>query len=117
MPKVSYRKYAWSLIGVAGGLAAMGAGFGIAESQLHAEAITADRATTSRVDVNKKKNDGANYAIGSYVGLSVGGAALAAAVIIFIVDPSRRETHAKEKWALTPTVSSGGAGIAAAGSF
>ncbi len=117
VPKGSYRKYAWSLVGVAGGLALMGAGFGIADSQLHADTITADHATTSRVDIDKKKNDGANYAIGAYVGLSVGGAALAAAVIMFIVDPSRRETHRKEKWALSPTLAPGSAGLSAAGSF
>jgi tetratricopeptide (TPR) repeat protein len=116
-PKGSYRKYAWALLGVAAGLGAMGAGFGIAESQLHAEAVTADHATTPRATIDKKRTDGTNFATGAYIGLSVGGAALAASVIIFIVDPSRRVTSKKESWSLAPTVSSGGAGLAAAGSF
>ena len=62
----------------------------------------------------------------------VGGAALLAAAIVFIVDPSRGESHAKQtftptaqgpqkkkrsNWVLSPTMNPGGAGIAAAGSF
>ncbi|HEY7957036.1 MAG: PEGA domain-containing protein [Polyangia bacterium] len=116
-PKVSYRKYAWALLGVAGGLGAMGAGFGIAESALHRDAVSANHATTTRDAVNKLASDGSNYAIGAYVGLSLGAAALAASVIVFMVDPSRGETHAKQKYVLGPTVSTGGAGFAAAGSW
>ena len=129
-PKGSYRKYGWIMVGVAGALGAMGAGFGIAESQLYGEAVTADKATTTRDTINQKRDTAANYAIGAYVGLGVGGAALAAACIIFIIDPSRGESHAKQEWkkptaqnkpsrswVLAPTVSTGGAGIAAAGRF
>jgi hypothetical protein len=116
-PKGSYRKYGWAMIGVAGALGLMGAGFGIAESQLHADAVTADRTTTTRAQIDKMASTGSNYATGAYIGLSVGGAALVAACIIFIVDPSRRETHQKQTYTIAPTVSPGGAGIAAAGRF
>jgi len=116
-PKGSYRKYGWAMIGVAGALGLMGAGFGIAESQLHADAVSADHATTTRADIDKKASTGSNYATGAYIGLATGGAALVAACIIFIVDPSRRETHQKQSYTIAPTVSAGGAGIAAAGRF
>ena len=116
-PKGAYRKYGWVLVGVAGGLAGMGLGFGIAESKLHADAVTADHLTTSRDDINKKRDTGSNYAAGAYVGLAAGGAALAAGIILFIIDPSRSETHEKQKYVLTPTVGAGSAGVAAAGSF
>jgi hypothetical protein len=116
-PKGSYRKYGWAMIGVAGALGLMGAGFGIAESQLHADAVTADKTTTMRADIDKKIATGSNYATGAYIGLATGGAALIAACIIFIVDPSRKETHQKASYTVAPTVSPGGAGIAAAGHF
>jgi hypothetical protein len=130
-PKGSYRKYAWALLGVAGALGIMGAGFGIADSQLHQEAIVADPSVTMRGDINRKRDTAANYAVGAYIGLSAGGAALLAAAIVFIVDPSRGETHAKEtftptaqaskkkrsNWVLAPTMNPGGAGVAAAGTF
>jgi hypothetical protein len=116
-PKGSYRKYAWALMGVAGGMALMGAGFGIAESMLYRDAVAADKATTMRAEVDKNAATGANYAIGSYVGISVGGAALLASVILFIVDPSRKVTSDSARYALTPTVTRGGAGISAAVHF
>jgi tetratricopeptide (TPR) repeat protein len=116
-PKGSYRKYGWAMIGVAGALGLMGAGFGIAESQLHTDAIQADKATTTRADIDKKASTAANYATGAYIGLSVGAAALVAACIIFIVDPSRKETHQKQSYTIAPTITTGGAGIAAAGHF
>jgi hypothetical protein len=133
-PKGSYRKYGWAMLGVAGALGLMGAGFGIAESQLHADAVTlpvGSMSGTQRADVNRTRDTAANYAVGSYIGLSAGAAALAAACIIFIVDPSRGESHKKEewgkptaqsskkksRWVLAPSVSSTGAGLAAAGAF
>ena len=116
-PKGSYRKYAWALLGVAGAMGIMGAGFGIAESQYHSDAVSAPKATTTRDQVNSDKNTGTNYATAAYVGLSVGAAALAASLIIFIVDPSRKETHEKYKYTLAPSVGSNGGGIAAMGRF
>lgn len=118
-PKVSYRKYGWALLGVAAAAAAVGAGFGIAESKKHRDAVAADHATTSREDVIKLQNDGNNYATAAWVGLGVGGAALAAAVIIFIVDPSRGETHAKKPdyLSISPLAGPSGGGLQASGSF
>jgi tetratricopeptide (TPR) repeat protein len=116
-PKGSYRKYAWALLGVAGGMGLLGAGFGIAESKYHSDAVSAPKATTTRDQINNDKNTGANYATAAYVGLAVGGAALVASIIIFIVDPSRKETHEKYKYTLAPSVSGNGGGIAAMGRF
>jgi hypothetical protein len=99
-PKGSYRKYGWALLGVAAGMGLMGAGFGIAESQLHSDAVSSDKMYSNRSDINKLRDQGSNYATGAYVGLAVGGAALVAAMIIFIVDPSRRETHKKYNYLL-----------------
>jgi hypothetical protein len=121
-PKGSYRKYAWTMVGVAGALAIMGAGFGIAESHLYAQAITADRATTTRGQVQDDAATGSNFAVGAYVGLSVGAAALIASCVLFIADPARGETHAKQSYTkpsytIAPAVGAGSAGIAAAGRF
>jgi hypothetical protein len=126
-PKGSYRKYGWALLGVAGAMGLLGAGFGIAESQLHSDAISAPKQNSmmmggaTRDTINSEKNTGANYATAAYVGLAVGGAALVASVIIFIVDPSRKETHEKYKYTLAPSVGpligSNGGGIAAMGRF
>jgi len=116
-PKGSYRKYGWALLGVAAGMAILGAGFGIAESGLYRDAINLDKATTPRSDITNNANTGSNYGIGAYVGLSVGGAALIAAVVLFIVDPSRGVTKDSSKFLLAPTVHPGGAGVTAAVRF
>jgi tetratricopeptide (TPR) repeat protein len=112
-PKGSYRKYAWITLGVAAGLGLMGAGFGIAEGQLYGDVVTADRSTLTRDQANRTRDQAANYAIGAYVGLGLGGAALIAAVVLFIVDPSRGEIHPKQSYALTPSVTleTSGAGL------
>ncbi len=101
-PKGSYRKYAWALMGVAGGMGLMGAGFGIAESALYRDSVNIDKATMPRSEVDKNASTGANYGIGAYVGLSVGAAALVASVIIFIVDPSRKKISDNANYARTP---------------
>ena len=87
-PKGAYRKYGWVLLGVAGGLG----GHGRSASASPRASCTRTRSlpihlTTSRDDINKKRDTGSNYAAGAYVGLAAGGAALAAAVILFIIDP------------------------------
>jgi tetratricopeptide (TPR) repeat protein len=112
-PKGSYRKYAWIVFGAAAALGAMGAGFGIAESQLHGDVAAADRTTTTRDSVDKTRNEAANYAIGAYVGLSLGGAALIAATVLFIIDPSRGETHEKQRYVVAPLVAPNGGGLMA----
>jgi tetratricopeptide (TPR) repeat protein len=116
-PKPSYKKYAWALLGVAGGFGLMGAGFGIAESQLHRDAIVADKTTSTRGEVDRLRTTGSNYAIGSYVGLSVGAAALVASAILFIIDPSRGHNRDKQKFVLSPSVGPQSGGVAAAVSF
>jgi hypothetical protein len=111
------RKLGWALIGAAGGLGVLGAGLGIAESDLHGKAVSADHATTTRAQIKQWQHDGDNLAIGAWVGLSLGGAALTAAVIVFILDGQRGETHEAQKYVIAPSLSEGGAGIAAAGRF
>jgi hypothetical protein len=91
-PRGSYRKYAWSLLGVAGALGLMGAGFGIAESALYRDSLNLDKMVSTREEADRYLNDGSNFAISAYVGLSLGGGALIASVVLFIVDPSRRIT-------------------------
>jgi hypothetical protein len=105
------------MLGVAAVLGGIGAGFGIAESQLHADAVTADHSTTTRQDINRKRDLATNYSVAAYLGLSLGAGALIAASILFIVDPSRRERHAPQNYVLLPTVTQGGAGLAAAVRF
>ncbi|MCU1282290.1 MAG: hypothetical protein JWM53_5836, partial [bacterium] len=113
-PKASYAKYGWILIGVAAGAAAVGAGFGIAESQLHGQAVAADPSQTTRGDVNSKRDTGSTYAAISYTGIGIGGAALLAAAIVFIVDPSRGETHAKQQYlTVAPSAGPTGGGVVA----
>jgi hypothetical protein len=113
-PKVSYAKYGWILIGVAAGAAAVGAGFGIAESQLHAQAVAADPSMTTRSDINSKRDTGSTYAAISYTGIGIGGAALLAAAIVFIVDPSRGETHARQQYlTVAPSAGPTGGGVVA----
>ena len=97
-PKASYAKYGWILLGVAAAAGAVGAGFGIAESELHEQAVAADPAMTTRGDVNSKRDTGATYGAIAYTGIGIGGAALLAAAIVFIVDPSRGETHVKQQY-------------------
>jgi len=113
-PKASYQKYAWILIGVAAGLGALGAGFGIAESQLHGQAVAADPSMTTRAQINDKRDTGSTYAAIAYAGIGVGGAALLAAAIVFIVDPSRGETHDRQEYlSIAPTAGPTGAGVVA----
>jgi tetratricopeptide (TPR) repeat protein len=116
-PKGSYRKYAWSLLAVGAGLGIVGAGFGIAESALYRDAINLDKSMTTRADADRNRNTGANYAIASYVGLSVGAAALIASVVMFVVDPSRKVVNDSGKYAVTPFVGKEGGGVAAAVRF
>ena len=113
-PKASYAKYGWILIGVAAAAGAVGAGFGIAESELHQQAVSADPAMTTRGDVNSKRDTGATYGAIAYTGIGIGGAALLAAAIVFIVDPSRGETHAKQQYlTIAPSAGPTGGGILA----
>ena len=113
-PKASYAKYGWILVGVAAGMAAVGAGFGIAESELHGQAVAADPTMTTRADVNSKRDTGATYSALAYTGIGIGGAALLAAAIVFIVDPSRTETHAKQQYlTVAPSVGPTGGGLLA----
>lgn len=113
-PRPSYKKYGWILVGVAAGAGAVGAGFGIAESSLHRDAVALDPNETTRADVNAKRDTGQSYAAIAYTGLGVGGAALLAAAIVFIVDPSRGETHQKQQYlTLAPSVGPAGGGLVA----
>ena len=112
-PRVSYRKYAWILVGVAGAAAAVGAGFGIAESALHRDAVAADPKTTMRGTINNDRDLGQTYAAVSYTGLGLGGAALLAAGIVFIIDGTRGETHEAQKYVIAPSVGRDGGGLVA----
>jgi hypothetical protein len=113
-PKASYAKYGWILVGVAAAAGAVGAGFGIAESQLHGQAIAADPTMTTRGDVNSKRDTGATYGAIAYTGIGIGGAALLAAAIVFIVDPSRGETHERQQYlTIAPSAGPTGGGVVA----
>jgi tetratricopeptide (TPR) repeat protein len=113
-PKASWKKYGWILIGVAAATGAVGAGFGIAESQLHGQAVAADPSMTTRGDVNALRDKGSTYSAIAYTGLGVGGAALLAAAIVFIVDPSRGEVHDKQEYlTVAPTAGPTGGGVVA----
>jgi hypothetical protein len=111
------RTPAWVMLGVAGAFGVLGAGFGLAESAKHADAVTADPTMTKRSTVNAQRDDGSNLAIGAWVGLSVGAAALAASTVLFILDGARGETHEAQRYVVAPSVTQGGAGIAAAARF
>ncbi len=113
----SYRKPAWALLGVATALGLAGAGLGLYESKLHGDAENADHATTTRALIDALRDRAGNYAIGAYLGLSLGGAALAASVILFILDPARRETHAHQKYVVAPFGGPGAGGLAASVNF
>jgi hypothetical protein len=113
-PKASYAKYGWILVGVAAAAGAVGAGFGIAESELHSQAVAADPSMTTRSDVNSKRDTGATYSAIAYTGIGIGGAALLGAAIVFIVDPSKGETHAKQQYlTVAPIVGPTGGGLVA----
>jgi PEGA domain/TPR repeat len=113
-PKPSYKKYGWILLGVAAAAGAVGAGFGIAESGLHRDAVAAEPMETMRADVNTKSDTASSYAAIAYTGIGVGGAALLAAAIVFIVDPSRGETHQPQKYlTVAPTAGPTGGGLVA----
>jgi len=117
-PKVSYAKYGWILLGIAAGAGAIGAGFGIAESELHQQAVSADLTMTTRAEVNDKRDTGATYSALAYTGLGIGGAALMAAAIVLIVDPSRGETHKKEQYlTIAPSAGPTGGGLVATVKF
>jgi tetratricopeptide (TPR) repeat protein len=112
-PRPSYRKPAWILIGVAGAAAAVGAGFGIAESGLYRDAVATPPMMTTRATVNDDRDRGQTYAAVAYTGLGVGGAALLAAGIVFIVDGARGETHERQKYVIAPSATRDGAGLVA----
>lgn len=116
-PKVSYRKYGWILVGIAAGAAAVGAGFGIAESSLHRDAVAAEPMETPRAQVNNKRDTGSSFAAISYTGIGVGGACLLAAAIVFLVDPSKGETHDKQQYLIAPAVTPQSGGVVAAVRF
>jgi hypothetical protein len=116
-PRKSLRKVGWGLLGAAAVAGLVGAGLGIGESSVHRDAVATDPMSTTRQNIQNKTNEGKNLAIGAYVGLSVGGAALAAAVIVFILDGQRGETHEPQKYVIAPSLDKGGAGIAAAVRF
>jgi len=117
-PKVSYKKYGWILVAVAAGAGAVGAGFGIAESQIHGQAVAADPSMTTRGDINAKRDTGATYSAIAYTGLGVGGAALLAAGIVFLVDPSKGETHERQQYlSVLPTAGPTGGGVVATVKF
>jgi hypothetical protein len=116
-PRPPLRKLAWGLMGAAAACAVVGGGFGIAESRVHRDAVAADTTTTMRSTVDQKRDQGHNLAIGAYVGLSLGGAALAASVIVFLLDGSRGETHEPQKYVIAPLVGPGTGGLAAAVKF
>ena len=92
---------------------AIGAGFGIAESRLHRDAIVADPASTSRSYVDDKRHTATIYGAVAEAGLAVGGAALLAGAIIFIIDPSRGETHETQKYVVAPSIGRNGGGLVA----
>ena len=113
-PRPSYKKYGWILLGVAAAAGAVGAGFGIAESSLHRDAVAEAPMETDRGAVNNKRDTGASYSAIAYTGLGVGGAALLAAAIVFIVDPSKGETHERQDYlTVAPTAGPTGGGLAA----
>ncbi|MDB4968939.1 MAG: TonB-dependent receptor [Myxococcales bacterium] len=117
-PKVSYRKYGWILLGVALAATAVGAGFGIAESSLHRDAVAAEPSETDRTEVNAKRDTAASYSALAYTGLGVGGAALLAAAIVFIVDPSKGETHERQQYlTVAPLAGPQGGGLVATVKF
>jgi hypothetical protein len=113
----SLRKLGWGLLGAAAAMAIVGAGCGIGESSLHQKAVSADPMMTKRSQIDQWKSDGDNLAIGAWVGLSVGAAALTASVIVFILDGKRGETHEAQKYVLAPSLSPHAGGLTAAVRF
>jgi len=97
------KRAAWALVGVAAVAGAIGAGFGIAESAAHRDATAVDMDTTPRAVVEEKLRDADKLAVGAWVGLSIGSAALLGAIGCFAADPLRGETHAPPRFALTST--------------
>ena len=66
---------------------------------------------TTRADIDTQRNTGSTYAAIAYTGIGVGGAALLAAAIVFIVDPSRSETHERQQYlTVAPSVGPHGGG-------
>lgn len=113
-PRANYAKYGWILVGVAAAAGAVGAGFGIAESALHRDAVAAPPMESSRADVNAKRDTGQSYGAIAYTGLGVGGAALLAAAIVFLVNPSKGEVHPRQQYlTVAPAVGQNGGGLLA----
>jgi tetratricopeptide repeat protein/PEGA domain-containing protein len=112
-PRPSYKKYGWILLGVAAGTAAVGAGFGIAESALHRDAVSTPNSQITRRQVEDKHDLGNTYGAIAYTGLAVGGAALLAAAIVFLVDPSRGESHDKLRYVIAPAAGRDGGSLVA----
>jgi hypothetical protein len=96
------RKLGWGLLAAAAGIGLVGAGLGIAESNLHQQAVAADTAMTKRSQIDQWKKDGDNLALGAWVSLGIGAAALTASVIVFILDGKRGETHEPQRYVLAP---------------
>jgi TPR repeat/PEGA domain len=111
------RKLGWGLLGAAAAMGIIGAGCGIGESSLHQKAVSADPNMTKRSQIAQWQQDGDNLAIGAWVGLSVGAAALTASVIVFILDGRRGETHEHQRYVLAPSLSPQGGGVTAAVRF
>ena len=67
----------------------------------------------TRGEANAKKDNASGYSAIAYAGLSIGGAALLAAAIVFIVDPTRGETHERQSYVVAPVVDGKGGGLVA----
>lgn len=93
----SRRPIAWGLLGAAALGLAVGASFGILESATWQQATTLDRSTHVRADLDPYRKRGATYAAVSWAGYAVGGAALAASAVLFLVDARRGEGHGEPR--------------------
>jgi hypothetical protein len=100
---------------------ALGAAFGILESANWQQATTLDRSTHVRSDLDAYLRRGQTYAALSWTGYAVGGAALAASAVLFLLDAERGEAHGEPtvrrrvRFAASPIP--GGAVAAAAGAW
>jgi hypothetical protein len=123
----SRRAAAWGLLGGAALAFAGGAGFGIAESANWQEATTLDRSTHVRADLDPYRSRGALYGGLAWGFDALGGAALAAAAVLFVIDVRRGEAHGEPplarragrggRFAVAPSLDARGGGLAATGSW
>jgi tetratricopeptide (TPR) repeat protein len=117
----SRRRIAWGVLGAAAVGLALGAAFGILESANWQQATTLDRSTHVRSDLDAYLRRGETYAALSWTGYAVGGAALAASAVLFLLDAERGEAHGEPtvrrrvRFAAGPIP--GGAVAAAAGAW